>query len=217
MTVVHEPGSTRPGRAAGLVLIGVAVIALVLGVITLLDDGGGDNPPSGAPPSSQPSGAQPPGSGTQPPGNSSPGSGSPGSGGPGSGGPGSGTQPPATPPNTPPPANTTTVAQPPPAPPPPPDPRRVPLRVLNNGTITGLAAQAAGDFRADGWTVAEVGNYSQGIIPTTTAYFRPGTEEEAAARTLAAKFDMRAEARFPGIAGASPGVIVMITNDYGGK
>jgi hypothetical protein len=91
------------------------------------------------------------------------------------------------------------------------------VRVFNNGTVTGLAAQAARDFRDDGWNVVEVGNYSQGIIPTTTAYFRPGTNEEAAARAMAGKFNMRAEARFPGIAGSSPGVIVMITNDYGGK
>src|SRR6266545_4989562 len=75
---------------------------------------------------------------------------------------------------------------------------------------------SARDFRNDGWNVVEVGNYSQGIIPTSTAYFRPGTEEEAAARALAGKFNLRAEARFPGIANSSPGVIVMITNDYGG-
>ncbi len=199
MTVVrHEPGSTRPGRAAGLVLIGIAVIAAVLGVITLID-GETSNPPSGAPPSSsQPPGgtqSQPPGSSGQqpPPQNSQP--------------PGSSSQPPAT----------TTAAPPPPQQPPPPDPRRVPVRVLNNGTVTGLAAQAARDFRNDGWNVVEVGNYSQGIIPTSTAYFRPGTEEEAAARALAGKFNLRAEARFPGIANSSPGVIVMITNDYGGK
>jgi hypothetical protein len=205
--VHHEPGSTRPGRALGLVLIGIAVIAAVLGVITLID-GGITKPPDSAPPSSQPGGtaSQPPGTGgSQPPGS------------------GSQPQPPqnsqsgsntATPP--PPPANTTTVPPPPPAQPPP-DPRQVEVRVLNNGTVTGLAAQAARDFRNDGWKVVEVGNYSQGIIPTTTAYFRPGTLEEAAARALADKFNMRAEARFPGIAGASSGVIVMITNDYGGK
>jgi hypothetical protein len=91
------------------------------------------------------------------------------------------------------------------------------VRVLNNGTVTGLAAQAARDFRNDGWNVVEVGNYSQGIIPTSTAYFRQGTDEEAAARALAGRFNLRAEARFPGIANSSPGVIVMITNDYGGK
>ena len=34
-------------------------------------------------------------------------------------------------------------------------------------------------------TVAETGNYSQGIIPTTTVYFRPGTDEEASAKELA--------------------------------
>jgi hypothetical protein len=93
----------------------------------------------------------------------------------------------------------------------------VPVRVFNNGTIPKLAAKAASDFRADGWNVVEVGNYSQGIIPTSTAYFRPGTTEEPAAAELARKFGMRAEPRFAGIADASPGVIVMVTNDYGGK
>lgn len=91
------------------------------------------------------------------------------------------------------------------------------MRVYNNGTVTGLAAQAAGDFRAGGWQVVEVGNYSAGIIPTTTVYFRPGTEEEAAARELGTRFGMRVEPRFPGIADAAPGLIVLITNDYGGK
>ena len=99
----------------------------------------------------------------------------------------------------------------------PPNPRLVPVRVFNNGTVVGLSAQAAKDFRADGWNVVETGNYSRMIIPTTTAYFRPDTEEEAATRALAAKFHLRVEPRFADIQNASAGVIVMTTNDYGGK
>ena len=90
------------------------------------------------------------------------------------------------------------------------------MRVYNNSTVSGLATRAAADFRSSGWTVAEVGNYSEGIIGTTTAYFRPGTSEESAAHSLASTFDMRAEPRFGGISHSNPGVIVIITSDYGG-
>jgi hypothetical protein len=92
----------------------------------------------------------------------------------------------------------------------------VQVRVYNNSTIKGLAAQAAADFRAGGWNVAEAANYPYGIIPTTTAYFTPGTDEETAARALAATFGMQAAPRFAGIQDASPGVIVIVTNDYQG-
>jgi hypothetical protein len=88
------------------------------------------------------------------------------------------------------------------------------VRVYNNSTIHGLAATAAEDFRASGWNVAEVSNYSAGIIPVTTAYYRPGTDEETAAKALAAEFGLRAEARFDGIKESSPGVIVIVTNNY---
>jgi hypothetical protein len=57
--------------------------------------------------------------------------------------------------------------------------------VYNNSTIKGLAAKAADDLRADGWNVTEVGNYPYGVIRTTSVYYRPGTEEEAAARAIA--------------------------------
>jgi ABC-type sulfate transport system permease subunit len=45
----------------------------------------------------------------------------------------------------------------------------------------GLAARAAEEFRNAGWPIDEVGNYPQGVIPTTTVYYRPGTDEEAPA------------------------------------
>jgi hypothetical protein len=91
---------------------------------------------------------------------------------------------------------------------------REPLRVYNNSLIRGLAAQAESDFRGAGWTVTEASNYSEGTIPRSTVYFRPGTGEEAAARNLAEQFGLRVEPRFSGLGGATPGVIVIVTNDY---
>ena len=191
MSVIQEPGSTRPGRAVGLVLIGLAVIAVVLGVITLLN-GGEENKPGGSPPPSSNTAKPPPSSATPPNSN----------------------QPPQSSSQAPPPVTTTTQAAPPPAAP---DPKQVPLRVFNNSTIAKFAAQAAQDFRNDGWNVVEVGNYSESNIPTSTAYFSPGNaEEEAAAKALAAKFNLKVGPRLPSFR-YGPGVIVMITKDYGSK
>ncbi|GAA3090596.1 hypothetical protein GCM10010464_63060 [Pseudonocardia yunnanensis] len=94
---------------------------------------------------------------------------------------------------------------------------RSPLRVYNNSTITGLAARAAADFRNAGWQVEEVGNYPSGIIPTSTVYYRPGTGEQQAAQALAGQFGLRVEPRFSGLDEASPGLIVIATNDYQGR
>ncbi|MBA3907870.1 MAG: LytR C-terminal domain-containing protein [Pseudonocardiales bacterium] len=89
-----------------------------------------------------------------------------------------------------------------------------PVRVYNNSTITGLAAHAANDFRADGWQVEKVSNYPSGIIATSTVYYRPGTSEQSAASSLGGQFGLRVEPRFSGIDDATPGLIVIVTNDY---
>jgi LytR cell envelope-related transcriptional attenuator len=91
---------------------------------------------------------------------------------------------------------------------------RVYVRVYNNSTIRGLAARVARDLTAAGWTVVEVGNYARGTVPTTTAYYQEGTDQRAAAEALGTQFRMRVEPRFPGIANTSPGLIVIVTNDY---
>jgi hypothetical protein len=194
---VQSGGSTRPGRAAGLLLMGIAVLAVVIGVITLIDRGQGNNTSPGSRPPTAPGTTTSRSTSGQPatsPQNNQP----------------------SRPQSSTPPANTTTTtAQP--AQPQPPNPRAVPVRVFNNSKIKGLAAQAAGDFRGDGWNVVEVGNYAQTIVPTSTAYFRPGTEEEAAARALAAKFNLQVQPRIPSLASYPPSVVVITTNDYGGK
>lgn len=200
-----ESPSTRPLRLAGLVLLAVAAIAVAAGLISILIEGeDGDN---AAPPTGTASATVGPSAtsateatdGTAPPGAP----------------PGATTGAPGQPP----PATATASAAPPaPQPPPaPPPPTAQPVRVYNNSTIQGLAAQAADDFTQAGWHVEEISNYPDGTIPTSTVYFRPGTDEEAAARALGNQFDMRVEPRFPGIEPASPGLIVIVTNDYGVK
>lgn len=196
MSVIQEPGSTRPGRAVGLLLIGLAVIAVVLGVITLIN-GGDDDKPSGSPPPSSNTQAPPPASQT-------------------SGSPQSSNQPPqsSTQQPPPPPVTTTTVQAPAP---PPFNPKQVPVRVFNNSFNKGAAAAAAGDFRGDGWNVVEVDNYSESNIPTTTAYFRQGNaEEEAAANALAQRCALKVAPRLANFL-YGPGVVVMITKDYCSK
>jgi 8-oxo-dGTP pyrophosphatase MutT (NUDIX family) len=91
---------------------------------------------------------------------------------------------------------------------------RAPIRVYNNSLIQGLAAKAQSDFEAAGWTVTEASNFSNGTVPTSTVYFQPGTSEEAAARELASEFGLRVEPRFQALEDASPGIIVIIQNDY---
>ncbi|EOD65249.1 hypothetical protein H480_27586 [Amycolatopsis vancoresmycina DSM 44592] len=196
---------SRPMKAAGVALVGVAVIAAVIGGITALGGGDGSNeagpsgtttPPgsSSAPPSSTSSSATPPSTSSPastspaPPSPTSPGAGQPTSAGPGQPGQPGGDQQASN--------------------------KWVTVRVFNNSTIKGLADRAAEDFRGGGWNVNEVSNYSQGIIPTTTAFYRPGTDEEAAAKQLAQEFGIKAEPRFEGIQSASPGVIVIVTKEY---
>jgi hypothetical protein len=199
-----DSGSPRSGRIAGVALLGLAAVALVIGLITALGGNGdgradGGTPPSSAtstitgPPSTKPTSkppttskttSVPPSSGTTTTTTTTTG-----------GGGGSQTQPPGGDGNGEP-------------------AKSVPVRVYNNSKIKGLAARAAADLRAVGWQVTEVANYPYGTIPTTTVYYRPGTEEEAAAKSIGAEFGMKAEPRFEGIKDAPGGVIVIVTNDY---
>jgi hypothetical protein len=202
-----ESGSTRPGRVAGVALLGIAAVSLVIGLVTAFGgdgaaDGAGEKrpptPPAATttsrpsstseskPPSSTSSSVRPTTTTTTTT-TTSGGSGSTGQTPSVTGGDGNGE----------------------PA-------KSVPVRVYNNSTIRGLAKEAADDIRADGWTVTEVGNYPDGIIRTSTVYFRPGTDEEAAARAIGAAFGMRVEPRFEGIEDSAPGVIVIVTNNYRG-
>ncbi|WP_433267764.1 LytR C-terminal domain-containing protein [Actinosynnema sp. CS-041913] len=202
MTNPEPAGSSHPTRAAGFTLLGVGAVALVIGVISLFT-GGSDSgaQQTSTPPSSQqgttdtaPGTTSSAATQTSPSSPSSPTA------------PAETTTTPATTTN---PATTTAA-------PPVTLPAKPPVRVYNNSTTIGLATEAADDVRRAGWEVAGTGNYSQGVIPTTTVYYRPGTDEEASAQQLGQVLKAEVKPRFDGIEGAHPGIIVIVTNDYQG-
>jgi hypothetical protein len=178
-----------PIRLAGLALVGVSVVALGLGIFALASNGTPNA--QGRPPTTSTTTAT---TTTRPPTTTTT------------------TRPPTSPtyPN----GQTTTVA-------PPPAPttsqtleQSVPVRVLNNSRITGLAQNAGKMISAAGFNVVLIGSYSAGIIPATTAYYSPLPGEQQIATELGQQFGMRVEPRFPGIADASPGVIVIVTKNF---
>jgi hypothetical protein len=203
-----EPsGVARPGKIAGLALIGVAAVATVVGVITLV--GGNGEGEAQQPPSTVvtvPSSVSPQTeASTEAPPSSASDSVVP-------------TTEPTTGPTT---VETTVTTTAAPtmttaAAPEPPSIRAHGVRIYNNSTEKGLAVRARQDLESLGWQVVGTGNYSQGIIPVTTVYFRQGTDEEAAANELAHEFGIRAEVRFEGIKDSSPGIILIVTNNYRG-
>lgn len=186
----------RPARIAGLALLGVAAVATVLGVVTLLGGDGDSEAGQSTPPAATTTTAAPPASTTSATGAPTP------------------TTTSARPTTTTAPATTTSepTAQPT-SPGGAPSSQDQPVRVYNNSTIKGLADKASADIEAAGWDVVEIGNH-QGRLYETTVYYRPGTPEEAAAKALGAEFGVRVEPRFDGIANADPGVIVIVTKDW---
>ena len=186
----------RPARIAGLALLGVAAVATVLGVVTLIGGDGDSQAGQTTPPAATTTATAPPAGTT------------------------TSAQAPTTttPPTTK--APTTTTSEPTAKPTTPgggaPSSQDEPVRVYNNSTIKGLADKAKADIEAAGWQVVETGNH-QGLVPVTTVYFRPNTGEEAAAKAIGKQFDLRVEPRFDGIADASPGVIVIVTKDWSGS
>lgn len=210
MSVGEPSGGPGGAKLIGLGLIGVGVLAAVFGAVTLVSGESSDTaqplpqeptsqvqpppkpapsqvvPPVQPPPAAQPPVVQPPAA--QPPVAEQPGSG-------GTQTPGSGQDVPV---------GSGKGSE------------QIIVRVYNNSTISGLAHRAAEDLRKAGYDVPEVGNYAKGKIPTTTVFFRPGTDEVRQAKELAARIGARADARFDGIQDATPGLIAIITNDYKG-
>ncbi|PBC48804.1 glycoprotein [Rhodococcus sp. ACS1] len=92
------------------------------------------------------------------------------------------------------------------------DAASVPVRVLNNSNVTGLASQTATELMSSGWTVSETGNYSDSTISETTVYYGTSAAEKEAAIEIAAQLGVSAEPKFPGIANSSAGVVVIVTS-----
>ncbi|GAA5118562.1 LytR C-terminal domain-containing protein [Haloechinothrix salitolerans] len=232
---MNLPGLSRPLRAAGLALVGVAVIAVAIGTVTVITgdadeaaapsgeqttttapgEGDGGESPTSAPgsPSESPSDAvtESETATSEPDDGASDGSdgsdaGKDGAGaGDGAGDGGKATDRPGGKDDVGSGKDGSALWE------------MVDVRVYNNSKISGLATRASRDLEARGWDVVETGNYSDGVIYTTTVYYREGTNEEAAAQAIGENFSMRVRPRFDGIKDASPGVIVIVTKDYEGR
>ena len=91
--------------------------------------------------------------------------------------------------------------------------KTVPVRVLNNSTVSGLAAKTGNQLTAAGFDVAETGNYSGGVVSKTTVYYGDSPQEKETAQAIAKELGISAEPRFAGIADSSQGVIVIVTGN----
>jgi LytR cell envelope-related transcriptional attenuator len=92
--------------------------------------------------------------------------------------------------------------------------KSVPLVVLNNTTVSGLAAQAANRFEAGGWTVSDHGNYQNDILSTCAYYDPSDPAAKTAAEALQAQYPSikRVAPKFPEL--PSGPVVVVLTPDY---
>jgi hypothetical protein len=92
--------------------------------------------------------------------------------------------------------------------------KALPLIVLNNTTVPGLAQQAATRFQAGGWTVTRYDNYQNDIL-STCAYYDPSvTGAKAAAEALQQQFPeiKRVKERFSDLPQGP--IVVVLTPDY---
>ncbi len=91
---------------------------------------------------------------------------------------------------------------------------RLPLVVLNNTTVHGLAQQAKARFESGGWTVSTTGNLTNDII-STCAYYDPAVPgAKQVAQELRAQFPTikRVEPKFGSL---PPGpIVVVLTPGY---
>ena len=78
---------------------------------------------------------------------------------------------------------------------------------MNNSTVAGLAARTASELAANGWNVAEVGNYPGPNITNTTVYYGNNAGEKEAALAIADELGATAELR----PGSGSGVTVVVT------
>ena len=118
------------------------------------------------------------------------------------------------------PAPTTPAVTTPPAPVvvEPPAPVRVPITVLNNTGITGLAVDIGRALSGGGWEVRATGNYVNSDIALTTVYFTDGDADQQQAA-------LQLQQQFPTLAGPvprffdvpddpAPGLVVVATGNW---
>lgn len=88
--------------------------------------------------------------------------------------------------------------------------RATPVRILNNSTVAGLAADTASELAGRGWTNTSTGNYAGSIIPNTTVYYGSEPGEREAAEAVAADLGATTAPKIPGLSDGT-GVVVVVT------
>ncbi|MBF6247696.1 LytR C-terminal domain-containing protein, partial [Nocardia elegans] len=91
--------------------------------------------------------------------------------------------------------------------------RAVPVRVLNNSLVAGLANRTANQLAASGWTNVTAGNYAAGTLAKTTVYYGNSAVEREAALAIAQELGAVAEPKSAGVGDGSAGVIVILTGN----
>ncbi|WP_186627706.1 LytR C-terminal domain-containing protein [Rhodococcus sp. BP22] len=91
------------------------------------------------------------------------------------------------------------------------EPTDVEVRVLNNSNVSGLAAGTAATLTAEGWNVAETGNFSESQIAQTTIYYDTSPGAQAAAQQISTQLGVAAFPRPTTLSSFGEGVIVVVT------
>ncbi|MEU7765856.1 LytR C-terminal domain-containing protein [Nocardia sp. NPDC049190] len=91
--------------------------------------------------------------------------------------------------------------------------RSVPVRVLNNSLVAGLAAKTASQLSESGWTIAETGNYPGTTIPKTTVYYGTSSGDREAAQAIATELGAAVAPKSDAIGDSEPGVTVIVTGN----
>ncbi|MFI6171402.1 LytR C-terminal domain-containing protein [Nocardia sp. NPDC051052] len=91
--------------------------------------------------------------------------------------------------------------------------KAVPVTVLNNSMIVGLAGKTASQLTAEGWNVVETGNYPGANIPKTTVYYGNSPGDKEAGQAIAQQLGITAESKSSGLGESAPGVTVIVTGN----
>ncbi|MFI9506700.1 LytR C-terminal domain-containing protein [Nocardia sp. NPDC052566] len=89
----------------------------------------------------------------------------------------------------------------------------IPVRVLNNSLVVGLAARTASQLNANGWSNTQTGNYPGENVAKTTVYYGNSPGEREAALEIASELGVTAEPRGAGLSDQGSGVIVIVTGN----
>ncbi|MEV6277420.1 LytR C-terminal domain-containing protein [Nocardia sp. NPDC051832] len=90
--------------------------------------------------------------------------------------------------------------------------RAVPVQVLNNSLVAGLASKTAAELTANGWTNVSAGNYAGGTIAKSTVYYGNTAGEKEAAQQIANELGVGVEPKAAGV-DSGAGVVVILTGN----